>query len=500
MQRNVLEYLENIVTQYPDKTAYADDISKISFEEVFTCSKAIGTFLHNQGHAKEPLIVFMGRHPETIVAYYGVVYSGCSYVPIDEEMPRHRIDLIFKNLRQAAVICDSETQKALQTYEYHGKIYVYEDIIKTKADEQVLCEIREKQLDIDPLYIVFTSGSTGVPKGVITCHRSVIDYIESLCQILQLDENTVFGSQTPLYVDACLKELYPTLKFGATTYLIPKDLFMFPLKLSAFLNEHKINTICWVVSALTMLSAFGVLEKDPPKYLHTIAFGSEVFPIKQFNLWRKHLPDARIINLYGPTEATGMSCYYEAKREFSGNELIPIGKPFPNTEILLLDEKSQPVGDGETGEICIRGSRLALGYYNNPEKTQEVFVQNPLNTNYPELIYRTGDLGKYNEDGELIFVSRMDNQIKHMGHRIELGEIEAAANMHSEVQMACCVYDEHRKKIVLFYVGSIDTAEMAQFMKSRVPRYMMPNSIKSLESMPLTSNGKLDRMALKANV
>ena len=207
MQKNVLEYLENIVTQYPNKTAYADDKSRMTFNEVFSCSRAIGTFFHKNSYEREPLIVFMGRHIETIAAYYGVVYSGCSYVPIDEEMPRHRIDLIFKGLNPRAVICDAETQKALQTYEYHGKIYLYEDIIKTEIDDKALRQIRAKQLDIDPLYIVYTSGSTGVPKGVAACHRSVIDYIESLSQILDVDESTIFGNQTPLYVDACLKEL-----------------------------------------------------------------------------------------------------------------------------------------------------------------------------------------------------------------------------------------------------------------------------------------------------
>lgn len=415
-------------------------------------------------------------------------------------MPRHRIELIFKDLNPSAVICDRETHSSLESYGYTGNVYLYEEMVNHEADETVLSNIREKQLDIDPLYIVFTSGSTGVPKGVAACHRSVIDYIEGLCDILQIDENTVFGNQTPLYVDACLKELYPTLKFGATAYIIPKNLFMFPLKLVDFLNEYKINTICWVVSALTMISAFGVLQKNPPKYLHTVAFGSEVFPIKQFNLWRRHLPHARFINLYGPTEATGMCCYYEADREFNSDEVIPIGKPFPNTEIILLNEHNQVPENGEVGEICVRGTRLSLGYYNSFEKTNEVFVQNPLNLSYPDLIYRTGDLGRYNHEGDLLFVSRKDNQIKHMGHRIELGEIEAAANMHPDIKMACCVYDERKNKIVLYYVGTVATAEIAQYMKSKLPRYMVPNMLKILDEMPLTTNGKIDRMALKSSI
>lgn len=499
MQNNVLEYLENIVGKVPDKTAYADDTEAVTFREVFDRSRAIGTFLHKEGHYKEPIVVFMGKHPKTIITFYGVIYAGCYYVPLDEEMPKHRIELILDTLKPKALICDNDTIKNLDDFDYKGKIYLYDEIVQTKADDNVINFVRDKQIDTDPIYIVFTSGSTGIPKGVVACHRSVIDYIENLSNVLKIDENTVFGNQTPLYVDACLKELYPTLKFGATTYLIPKSLFMFPLKLVEYLNEKKINTICWVVSALTIISAFGTFEKEVPKYLRTIAFGSEVFPIKQFRLWRQYVPNARYINLYGPTECTGMSCYYEVDRDFELDEAIPIGRPFKNTEIILLNEENKPVKEGEAGEICIRGTSLTLGYYRNFEKTNEVFVQNPLNDAYPELIYRTGDLGKYNERGELVFVSRKDNQIKHMGHRIELGEIEVVANMHPEIKTACCIFDDVKKKIVLYYVGDVTKADVANYLKNKLPRYMVPNVTEKLDSMPLTPNGKIDRVLLKKN-
>ena len=275
---------------------------------------------------------------------------------------------------------------------------------------------------------------------------------------------------------------------------------MFPLKLVEFLNEKKINTICWVVSALTMISAFGTFEKAIPEYLTTIAFGSEVFPIKQFNMWRKNLPDARFINLYGPTECTGMSCYYEVNRDFELDEVIPIGRPFKNTDIILLDDDDKQAIQGQAGEICIRGSSLTLGYYGDFKRTNEAFVQNPLNNSYPELIYRTGDLGKYNDQGELIFVSRKDNQIKHMGHRIELGEIEVVANMYPDIKSASCIFDDIRKKIVLYYVGDMTKAELASFLKKKLPRYMVPNMIEQLDSMPLTANGKINRVLLKESI
>ena len=497
MQTNVLEYLESTVTRVPDKIAFANEDTGLSFQQVYNQSRAIGSFLHREGFYKKPVVVFMKKHPKTIVAFFGTIYAGCYYVPLDEEMPRHRIELIFQTLNPGAIICDDTTRPLVDEFDYNGKIYLYDDICSKPIDEGALLQIRDRQIDTDPIYIVFTSGSTGVPKGVMACHRSVLDYIEHLCDVLKFDENTVFGNQTPLYFDACLKEVYPTLKYGATTYIIPKQLFMFPIKLVEFLNQFKINTVCWVVSALTMISAFRTFEKVIPEHLHTIAFASEVFPIKQFNLWRAALPKARFINLYGPTEVTGICCYYEVDREFSLDETMPIGRPFKNTDIILLDENNKEPAQGEQGEICVRGTSLTLGYYRNPEKTNESFVQNPLNDIYPELIYRTGDLGKYNARGELEFAGRKDYQIKHMGHRIELGEIEVIVNMHEQVDTACCIFDNVKKKIVLYYVGEIDSKDITTYIKEKLPRYMVPNVIKKLDTMPLTPNGKINRNLLK---
>ena len=422
MQRNILEYLEHTVQKYPDKTAFANESEGMTFQEVYQVSRSIGTTLRRKGYGGEPVVIYMKKHPHMIAAFWGVVYSGCFYVPMDEEMPEFRIELIFQNLHPRAVICDESTAgKVKEISGFDGEVLMYDEISVCPSDDALLEDIRRRVIDTDPVYIVFTSGSTGVPKGVVGCHRAVIDYVENLMEVLQVTNESVFANQTPLYFDACLKELFASLKCGATTYLVPKQLFMFPVKLVEFLNEYKINSVCWVVSALTMISSMKTFDKVVPKYLHTVAFGSEVFPIKQFNLWRKTLPDARFINLYGPTEATGMSCYYVVDREFEETDAIPIGRPFKNTEILLLDENDRIPPQGEPGEMCIRGTALTLGYYNNEEKTDEVFVQNPLNHSYHELIYRTGDIGKVNERGELVFISRKDYQIKHMGHRIELG-------------------------------------------------------------------------------
>ncbi len=497
MKRNILEYLERTVTKVPNKVAFANEEVEITFEEVYKNSRAIGSFLCKEGHKNEPIVVFMKKAPSAIVSFLGVVYSGCYYVPIDEEMPKHRIELIINNLQPKAIITNEETTDVVKEFDYKGSIYVYDEMIKQPVDNAVLAEVRNKALDIDPMYVVFTSGSTGVPKGVIACHRSVIDYAESLSEVLEFNEDTVFGNQAPLYFDACLKEIMPTLMFGATTYLIPKQLFMMPIKLVEFLNEYKINTACWVVSGFTIISSLGVLEKLQPTYLKTVAFVSEVFPVKQFNIWRKYCPNIKFTNLYGPTEVTGICCYYKVEREFALDEVIPVGQPFRNTGILLLNKDNKEAINGEIGEICVRGTCLTLGYYNDPIRTKEAFVQNPLNTIYDETIYRTGDLGKYNEDGDLIFAGRKDHQIKHMGHRIELGEIEVVVNLLDGIVSSCCIFDAAKKKIILCYSGNIEKREVTETLKDKLPRYMVPNKIVKLDTMPLTPNGKTDRNLLK---
>ncbi len=497
MQTNVLEYLEETEKRLPDKLAFGDEEIQLSFREVYDRARSIGTLLAAGGAKKEPVVVYMKKSPCALTAFFGVIYSGCYYVPIDEEMPRRRMELILENTRANYLIYDESTRDKVGQLGFSGKMISYEEGISTSVESELLQRIREDALDVDAIYVLFTSGSTGVPKGVVGHHRGVIDYIETLSEVLGFREDSVFGNQTPLYLDACMKEVYPTLKFGATTWLIPKECFMLPVKLVEFLNQHKINTICWVVSALTMISAFGTFDTVQPKYLRTVAFGSEVFPIRQFNLWKETLPQADFFNRYGPTEATGMSGFYHAARLFEEKEAIPIGKPFPTTQVLLLDGEGREVPPGEAGEICIRGTCLTHGYYNNPEKTAEAFIQNPLNPCFPDLIYRTGDLGYRNPQGELVFSSRKDYQIKHMGHRIELGEIEADVNFMDGVKACCCIFVKESQKIVLFYVGDLEKRELTVALKERLPRYMIPNAILQLESLPLTANGKMDRRKME---
>lgn len=497
MQKNILEYLEKTAVRLPDKIAFSTGKESMTFGEVQTQAWAIGSKLLSLGLSGESVVIFMDKHPKTVTAFWGVIYAGCYYACLDEKMPKARMESILENLRPRAIIADKKNFAAAESLGV-GNTLLYDDICGYEKNGEALAEVRRAQCDTDPIYVVFTSGSTGVPKGVVACHRSVIDYTESLTDALGFDENTVFANQTPLYFDAPLKELMPTLKMGATTYFVPRMLFSFPVRLVEYLDTYKINTVCWVVSALVQISSLGALASHTPKYLTTVAFGSEVFPRKQYDLWRSALPNARFFNLYGPTEATGMSCYWYADRELEENEPIPVGRPFDNTDILLITDDNRRAAEGEDGEICIRGTCVTMGYYNNPERTDEAFVQNPLRSAYREIIYRTGDIGRYNAHGELVFVSRKDNQIKHMGHRIELGEIESAAMKLDGVARAVCVYAKEKKEIALFYVGDCDPKMLTSYIATVLPRYMLPARVEKMTAIPLTDNGKVNRTQLLA--
>ncbi len=501
MKTNILEYLEATATRLPDKLAFSDGTHGMTFSEVLSASRLIGSALLSMEISHAPVAILMERHPHQLAAFYGCIYAGCFYIPLDAEMPAARMESILETVEARVIITDKKGRAIAERTGLSGTLLDYDTLVGAAENTEALAAIRYAQIDTDPIYVVFTSGSTGVPKGVVACHRSVIDYTEALTDALGFTEDTVFGNQTPLFFDAPLKELMPTLKLGATTYLIPKMLFSFPMALCNYLNEHRINTVCWVVSALTVISSLGVLESNPPKHLTTVAFGSEVFPLPQYKLWRETLPEARFFNLYGPTEATGMSTYWEAQRELEEGESIPVGRPFRNTHLFLWSEEGKEVKEiGVPGEIYLRGTCVTMGYFNQPDKSAEAFVQSPRQTAYPETVYRTGDLAFYNGHGELCFIGRKDAQIKHMGHRIELGEIESAAAELSGVLRACCVYHKATSRILLFYTGEAAPDALNAHLRERLPKYMLPSLCESVATLPLTPNGKLDRKAILESI
>lgn len=501
MITNILSYLENSAILWPEKMAIADDKNALTFAQWNLYSRNIGTAISNatEKALRKPVLVFVDRRIEGLVGFMGVVQSGNFYVPIDCKMPDQRVKLIVDVLSPvAAITVTAADVKTLDQIGFEGARFYYDEIINTEVDDHLLAEIREQMIDTDPVYSIFTSGSTGVPKGVLIAQRGMIDLAEWLVGTFKFTEKDALGNQTPFYFDGSVKDICICLKSGATLNVIGKKYFTFPKLIIPFLNNRKITAILWATSAIVLIGNSDILSVALPNHLRLVTFAGEAMPAKQLKVWMNKLPNVTFANLYGPTEVTVDCTYYIVDREFGDDEFIPIGKACHNKGILVFNEDNQLVKIGEPGELCVRGTGVALGYYNNKAKTQEVFVQNPLHDLYNDKIYRTGDIVKYNEHGEIEFVSRKDFQIKHKGNRIEMGEIEVAINSIPSVTNAACIFDRTNDKIVLFYT-TIDGQhlDIINLIKSKIPVYMFPEVIIPLKEMPYNMNGKIDRIELQ---
>lgn len=498
MLNTVTKYLLISAMKYPDYPALVDSKITLTYQMTLEEAEKIALEWHERGLFKKPIAVMMEKGARTVAAFLGVALSGNYYTVIDTKMPQSRIEKILETFEPSAILTDRKNIRKAQ--ELNRDYLVYEDLISRSISEEnkaAVLAAENKIIDTDILYVLFTSGSTGIPKGVIITHRSVIDYTEWVAETFHFDHTTVIGNQAPFYFDNSVLDIYSAIRNGATLHVIPQMLYSFPIRLMEYIRDHDINTIFWVPTVLSRCADLDLLDKCDISCLNNVLFAGEVMPARQLNAWIRRLPDAVFANLYGPTEITVDCTCYIVDRPIQDDESVPIGYACTNTDILVLNEDNKLVKTGEKGELCVRGSSLALGYYNNPEKTAAAFVQNPLNNLYHELIYRTGDIVHYNERGEIIYDGRRDSQIKHTGHRIELGEIETAVFAHPAIQSNCCLHEAAKDRLHLFYVGDIEEEELRKYLNNLVPEYMLPNVYIHLKQMPLNMNGKIDRVKLK---
>ena len=535
---NVIDMLSVSARKHPEKTAFIDPEKSITFSELNDTVLRVATLLL-KGDLCAPLSsedgvgFYMEKSVDAVCALLGVVRAGGFYSFIDVRQPAERAKSVIDILSPHVIITDKENADALRriytaasnadaatalldpdfgkeesvskALGIRAQIVLISDLLEAAAkcepDEGLLKLSDTLSYDLMPLYVNFTSGSTGTPKGVAVGHRSVIDFINGFTEIFGIDQNDIIANQAPFDFDVSVKDVYSGLNTGATVLLIPRDYFSNPSALMDYLADHKVTTLIWAVSAMCFVSIMNGLEYRLPEHIRLIMFSGEVMPVKHLNKWRSFLPDATYVNLYGPTEITCNCTYHILNREYEKDEVIPAGMPFPNEKVFLLDDKDHLVEEpGIEGEICVSGTCLALGYYRDREKTALSFVQNPLNDRFHELIYRTGDIGRYDEENNIIYVSRKDFQIKHMGQRIELGEIEVSAMASDGVERACCLYDEKKKRIILFYTGDIEKGELSKALQQKLPQFMMPQKTLRLDDMPMNKNGKINRNTLKGMI
>lgn len=497
MNTHVLSMLERTAQNFPNKIAVIEEEKSCTYARLQHHSKAVATYLIRHHIRHEPIIVFMDKGIQALYAFFGSAYAGNFYSLLNPEFPENRLEQM-RSVLQARVV--------LTTCEYRGlalqlfsdlQIIEIEDRLLEPVDEEMIRKCMEDTLDVDPLYVNFTSGSTGIPKGVLVSHGSVLDFIDTFTKTFSIDESERFGNQAPFDFDVSVKDIYSCLKTGATLVIIPRSYFSRPAELVDYLCDQNVTTMVWAVSALSLLCTFHALDYRTPHSVRKILFSGEVMPLKHYQILKEALPQVQFVNLYGPTEITCNCTYHILEPQRTYSQGIPIGRPFLNKGVFLLDENKQEIHKPDVvGELCVKGRGLALGYYRNPEQTALHFENNPTETGWPERIYRTGDLACYNEEKELMFKGRKDYQIKYLGHRIELEEIEKRALQVQGITQCICLFDASKHRLYGFYTGSIPKEDFVRQLKKDLPAYMIPTRLFQIDRMPLTKNGKTDRKQL----
>jgi amino acid adenylation domain-containing protein len=502
MKINLIEYFVETAKCFNDRIAVVEGERHITFGEIDIQSRQLAKVIVDTCECKNcPIAMFMPKSLEAVVSDLAITYSGNAYMNLDVKNPAERIGNILSLIKPAAIITNSRYKGIIET--------IFSDSIKIINIEEIAADAETPNrefylghlsdiIDTDPYCIINTSGSTGTPKGVVLNHKSFIDFMAQTFDEYGFTEKDVIGSLSPVVFDIWSYELCLLQGKGATILLIPDTFSAFPVKILQLMQKHNVSYIFWVPTIMVNIANMGLLQQIPLPSLRLCWFAGEVFSTKQFNIWRHSLPQTTFANFYGPIEITLDCVYYTIKREIADNEPIPIGKPFRNTSILILDDNNRNITESnKEGELCLRGTSLAMGYYNDPEKTSIAFVQNPLNDSYPEIIYRTGDLVFINDLGEIVFKGRKDSLIKHLGYRIELSEIEhVIINTLKLVKNGCVVYNHQRKEITLYYEAEneLSAGEFRKFIGNTLPKYMIPVVYVHLQELKRNTNGKIDRL------
>lgn len=492
----------------PEATALVFEDESLTYRELNRRANQLASYLQKLGVGVEVLVgIYMERSLEMVAGILGVLKAGGAYVPLDPAYPRERLAFMLEDSQTPVLLTQQSLVKDLEEIIRHSQSAIRKPVVVClDAIEEKLAQESEENLacGVSPdniAYVIYTSGSTGQPKGVIISHRAICNHMLWLRDHFALTEADIYLQKTPFSFDAAGTEFYAPLMTGGRLIIARPGGHQDSAYLASGITQHGVTILQLVPSLLRVLL-------DEPEFakcnsLRRVICAGEALPADLQDRFRACL-DAELHNFYGPTEAA-IDVTYWPYQHADGKQVVPIGRPIANTQIYLLDANWQAVPIGVPGELHIGGDNLARGYLNRPELTAEKFIPNPFSQRPGERLYKTGDLARYLPDGNIEYLGRIDHQVKLRGFRIELEEIEAVLRQHGAVRESVVIAREDtpgNKRLVAYIVADLEASpsirEWRDFLKEKLPDYMVPSAFVLLEALPLTPNGKVDRRALPA--
>jgi len=512
----------------PEKEAVRINGETMNYGELDRFTNQLARTLQEAGVQRGDRVgLYVHKSMASVIGVFGIMKAGAAYVPLDPNAPEKRLAYITRDCGITTVVSVPSKLASLAVFPSEGSplrsVVTLEEETTDEPDsphnvqwipwatvqEQGVEAPGSAAIETDLAYILYTSGSTGNPKGVMISHRTILTFVNWSVEQFGMTPEDRVTSNAPLHFDLSTFDVYATIMAGGTIILIPETLATLPSRLSALIDREGVTITYLVPSILSLMVTYGKLDAFEFERLRLILFAGEVFPVKYLRQLVAAIPGPGYFNLYGPTE-TNVCTYYEVQPEDLAEDqvqAVPIGRACENMEAFAIKDDGSRVSEpGEEGELWVRGPCVAQGYWGDKEKTGQVFLQNPLNELFPESSYRTGDLVTLSEDRQnWIFLGRRDHMIKSRGYRIELGEIESVLYLHPEVKEAAVIAvpdDLVGNRLLAFVVVSdqstLSSGELIAFCNKHLPKYMVPEQVEMCDILPKTTSGKTDRQALLA--
>lgn len=500
MYKNILQYLEATALRVPERTAFYDDRQKLTYAQLLRVSRSIGTTLARVVPPRSVIANLMdGRSISNVPSFLGIIYAGCANAPLDITMPKERLKLLLELMAPSAILADDKGRAALEGLDITASgiipVVNYEDACAAEADEELIQRIRMNSTASDPMSVLYTSGSTGVPKGSILPMFSYFMWNRASIDQFSFTEESVFANQSPFFYANSILDIFPPITLGCTVYILPSGALTFPRKFVACLRDHHITSICMTPSSYVAISNADVLTEGCLPDLKQGIMSGESMPWTQLKQWIDATPNADWWHFYGSTEMLSVAAG-KVEGEHKAGERLTVGNLYPTVHILFLNEDGTEAAPGEPGEMYVSSPWLSCSYHRDPARTASSWVVDPLDRGWYERFYRSGDLGYFTPEGELMVIGRRDNQLKHFGYRMELADVDRGLQAIPEVKESCVLHEKESGRIFCYYTGELAEKELNKALKNTLQPYMLPDVYVRLDEMPHTASMKINRAAL----